>query len=132
MRIHSDVIGYKDIVSATEYAARNAGHGKVILDDFDWHGSTKRKNGITVKLIGDGTHSKRRVNAGTAKNVDRYSLDYAATYDSWGFFLAYLFALDADMLTPYDKGSDDFLSRTSSGYPLPIDEARARHAVAAL
>lgn len=54
-------------------------------------GSRSHSGAVNLKM--EGT-SNRKVNAGTARNVDRSDLPNAATWDEWGVVLAAVF--DAD------------------------------------
>lgn len=89
MRIHSDTIDTLEI----RKAARIAGVG---FTRFDLKGSRKREQAFDVILTGD---SPRRQNQGE---------DMAATWDQWGHFLGMLFALDAEMVTPYYENAEHF------------------------
>lgn len=122
MRIHSDTLMFNDFCNAKRETSR-AGHGAVW---FQYgrpaeHGSRKRAKGWEIKLEGDGSVKRRRVNQGTARNRG-YGEDvpYAASYESWGWFLSYLYNLDPEMICPYYKDVDDFHART--GYAFVIGE----------
>jgi hypothetical protein len=71
------------------------------------HGSRSRDHAFDVKLEGE---SRRRPNGGSS-GVE-YGSGYAATWDQWGVFLAVLFDLDPNALTPYDSGREAFTART--------------------
>ena len=89
MRIHTDTLRITDL----RVAELKAGV------ELRWkrHGSRSRSHAYEIKLRGN---SKRRPNF--------YDDDgsFAATWDQWGVFLGYLFALDPDMVAgPY---SDEY------------------------
>jgi len=70
-------------------------HEGVYAATGTWVGSRSRAGAIRFKLQADmHTPGRRHVNAGTAKDVDRHDLPWAATYDEWGWVLAYMFAAD--------------------------------------
>jgi hypothetical protein len=89
MKIHSNTLDALEI----RKAARVAGVG---FTRFDLKGSRKRAQGFDVILTGD---SPRRQNQGE---------DMAATWDQWGHFLGMLFAVDAEMVTPYYENAEHF------------------------
>lgn len=77
MRLHSDVITSFDLRSAAENA-------RVGLT-FTTHRSQSRNRAFEVALTGN---SNRRPQNPQSRD------DYAATWDQWGTFLAYLYAID--------------------------------------
>jgi len=112
MRIHSDIITWDDLHDA-RLAAISHGEGHVWLDGSK-HGSRKRDHAFEVGLEGDGTTNKRRRNPGTS--TSNRDLGYAATHDQWGWFLAYLFALDPNMTSVYYDGAEDFHAKTKEAF----------------
>jgi len=74
--------------------------------EFTQHGSRSRDRGFEVRLTGE---SKRRPNSGTRGAGD----DYAATWDQWGVFIAYLFDRDPEMMTQDYADLDEFQFRTN-------------------
>lgn len=118
MRIHSDTLTTDDIRTAATYAAA-AGHGRVYVDSLTEHGSRSRRRAFEVKLIGDGSHSKRRTNPG-AGNWDRSELEYAATHDSWGHLFAMLYSIDPNAIAGWAySGAEDFHAKTGHKYHAP-------------
>jgi hypothetical protein len=110
MRIHSDFIEEVDV----RKAARLAG---VQFTRFGLHGSRKREHAFDVILTGS---SPRRQNQGE---------DYAATWDEWGSFLGYLFALDANAWTQQYTSGAHFDWATDGQYRngvLPVRHASHR------
>lgn len=103
MRLHSNVLTSEDLYNA-------ARHARVDLT-LTRHGSRTHAQAFEVSLTGE---SKRRPNSG------QYGADndtYAATWDQWGVFFAYLFNVDADMVAglvkhPTYNGRDDFNEKT--------------------
>ena len=112
MKIHSDIITRDDIATAATYAAA-AGHGRVYADEITERGSRSKARAFEVKLIGDGTHSRKRNAANTG---------YAATFESWGYFFASLYNVDPNMTCLPYSSADDFHTKTRNEYHAP-----ARH-----
>lgn len=115
MRIHTDRLHLSDIYSAAVIAR--------VFADVTEHGSRSRAVAFNVTLSGD---SRRRVNAGTSRTIDRFNRPHAATWDQWGVFLAVLFEADANrhgrgMFTPYDASAEHFAARTADRFGAPED-----------
>lgn len=111
MRLHTDKIDVIDLWDAGR-AASTPEDGVVYLR-WTEHGSRKRTRAFEVGLEGDGTKNKRRRNSG------RYGADksgYAATWDAWGRFFAYLFDIDPDMTCYAYDGRDDFHAKTKGRF----------------
>jgi len=121
MRIHSDVIVPLDIHGAAKYATDKAEAGLVTARPITKHGSRSHDASYEMALIGDGSVKRHRT-------MDKQ--DYSATWDSWGYALAYLYSIDPFMKTSADKTRIDFEVRTDGAFPLP--RVTARQAVAAL
>lgn len=102
MRIHSDVLTPEHVEKATH--ARGM---KGVAASVSVHGSRSRKGALEVKLTGTST---RRPNSGTGV---RDSDDYAATWDEWGMFLAYLFEIDPEATCDYYTDEGDFIWKTN-------------------
>ena len=101
MRIHSDVLTPELVEKATH--ARGM---KGVAASVSVHGSGSHKGALEVKLTGT---SSRRPNPGTGVgNSD----GYAATWDEWGMFLAYLFEKDPKATATYYEDADDFHWKT--------------------
>ena len=101
MRIHSDTLTYSQFFAAAEYVQQQTGapvffHGAETLPR---HGSRSRRYGWAVKLASNGTLTRRRVNYGSG-NGDRFDRPFSATWDQWGWFLAYLFTADPALTIP--------------------------------
>lgn len=93
MRLHTDTITYVDLFDAVRHI-----EGVYLADPGpEQTGSKTRDHAFTVKLEALERKGRRRVNFGTA-NVDRYDPPFAATWDEWGFFLAYLFDVDPNLI----------------------------------
>ena len=120
MRIHSDTITSIDVLAAANFAAR-AGHGRVTVDTLSRHGSRSRRQAWEVKLTGDGSHSRRRPNGGTYGAAD----DYAATWDSWGWFLAFLYSVDPRMTCWAYADAENFHERTDGKFRAAMESAAA-------
>lgn len=101
MRIHTDTLTQLNVFEA-------ARHARVEVD-MSSHGSRKRDHAFNVLLTGE---SRRRPNSGKGGASD----DYAATWDQWGVFLAFLFNLDPHMVTPYYADANEFHTRTSDRF----------------
>jgi hypothetical protein len=80
MRIHCS----NDVTTSTIYAA--ARHARVDVTITE-HGSRSRDHAFNVKLEGE---SRRRPNGGASGAGS----GYAATWDQWGVFLAFIFDVD--------------------------------------
>lgn len=108
MRIHTDVITRADLLNA-QAAAITPEDGYVFLHAKE-HGSRSRSHAFEIALEGDGTKNRRRRNPGTwGGNRDK---GYAATWEAWGRFLAYLYRVDPDMVAGPYKSENDFHTKT--------------------
>lgn len=96
MKIHSDVLEHEDF-----FAAKSAA-GEMVGFEVTRRGSRKRSHGFEFSLT--GTSSRRPNNQQAWMEWD----DYAATWDEWGMFLAYLFDKDPNATVPgvYENGED--------------------------
>jgi hypothetical protein len=105
VKIHSDVLTYQDIWDAAQAA------GPEVFVRASQRGSRKRSHGFEVSLT--GTSTRRPNNREAWRETD----DYAATWDEWGMFLAYLFDKDPDAIVPgvYESG-DDFHFKTGERF----------------
>lgn len=121
MRIHSDWLRLVHLTTAIVYANNVLPeYGSIYLDHVEVGGSKSRKGAIEFRLTGDGTKSKRLTNTGNAGAGD----EYAATYDQWGYTLAFLFDVDprATVSTGYKyAGFDDYHRQTKGKYLLTDD-----------
>ena len=111
MRIHSDVLTYADIITAV----KNAGADFAAIEGLTAHGSRARNRAYNVNLVGN---SHRRPN-----RVHTHS-EYAATWDQWGVFFAYLYGVDPDLKTTTYKDEETFHRATGyrfDGDALPSD-----------
>lgn len=124
MRLHADKITWRDLHDAARFA-EGAGHGEITLERSESHGSRSKAFAWDVILEGDGSHSKRKRNAGTSRTADRWNMGYAATYDSWGWFFAYLFEVDPEMTCYAYSDALDFHSKTESKYVQAAFKAKA-------
>ena len=113
MRIHSDILTNRHLIDAAAVA-------RVDFDQWEDKGSRKRDHAFDVTLTGE---SRRRPNRGTS--ADRNHRGYAATWDQWGVFLAALFAIDPNMVTPYYADAEDFAFRTADRFGAPETEMSA-------
>lgn len=116
MRIHSDKLTAEDI-----YAAVRAIPGQTLIhvDHFCEHGSRSRSRAFDVKLGtfygGPGTSHPRRPNPGTGPRTFGSDV-WAASYDDWGYFLAYLFEIDPDAIAGPYRHAADFRGQTAGAY----------------
>ena len=110
MRLHSDKITYSDVYIAANYAARQAGHGDVFVTNCEHHGSRSRARSFDVVLEGDGSVNKRPP---AHRDVDYSGTQFAATWESWGWFLSFLFRIDPDMHEWADADAAAFHARTA-------------------
>ena len=111
MRIHTDRLTRDDIYRAARIA-------RVDLATFDNKGSRSKEHAFDVKLGGE---SRRRPNGGDSGAGS----GYAATWDQWGVFLAVLFDIDPNMVTPYYANVWNFDSKTDYRF-YPDDVASKR------
>jgi len=105
VRLHTDTITYRDLFAAVQHI-----DGVYLADPGPKQtGSKTRDHAFTVKLEAFERKGRRRVNFGTAKGVDRFDPPFAATWDEWGFFLAYLFDIDPNLIAGDNySGRDHF------------------------
>lgn len=120
MKLHSNTLDTFDISRALQ-AGKNAG---LIADDiyftqFNPAGSRKRARGFEIQL---GTHDKSSgpTNSRYYKNSGNSGADsvWAATYDEWGWFIAYLFASDPEAIFGPYLGLDSFNQQTKNKFLL--------------
>lgn len=107
MRIHTDAH-----LSTILEAARQA---RVYLVKCDEHGSRSRSRAFEIKLEGD---SRRRPNGGQSGAGS----GYAATWDQWGVFLAFIFAADDTASCWAYAGAADFHYKTNGRFEDRSDE----------
>lgn len=125
MKLHSDTITDLHLRSAVGYAEEMLPeYGTIWIEENNQTGSRRRKHALVFRLEGDGTLSKRKVNTGRRGGGD----EFAATYDQWGWTLAFLFDIDplASVSTgvAYD-GYDDYHRQTKGKYLLTDLTSRA-------
>lgn len=114
MRIHTDVFGEADVWRAAAEAEVRAKHGQIRVVKMDAHGSRSHQRAFEVLLEGDGSVNRRKPGH---SGVDYSDADqYAASYDSWGFFLAHLFALDPGAKATYYADATDFHRKTDGRF----------------
>lgn len=101
MRIHTSVLSGKHLSDAALLASvSDAGN---VFCSSEQRGTRKASHAYEVRLTGDGSFSKRRTMDGQ---------NYAATWGSWGIFLAYLFEIDPEMIAGPYEGISDFHRQT--------------------
>lgn len=105
MRIHSNTLTVQDLYTAARLAGADL--------DYTSHGSRSRHHAFEVRLTGN---SHRRPNFW---HKDPDPSVYAATWDQWGVFLGYLYAVDPDLITPYYVNPSDFDYKTDWRFDLP-------------
>lgn len=103
MRLHTNVLTWKDILSAT---AKIPG----VYANYSEHGSRTHARAFEVRLEGNGYAR----NTGTS-GADGY--ETGATWDEWGAFMAALYTIDPDAVWgsvkhPTYVDREDFLYRT--------------------
>lgn len=104
MRLHSDTITRADIFAA-------------LPDDVTatvvTHGSRKRAQAFEVSLEGLGARHTRKKNSG------QYGagVEYAASWDDWGIWLAALYEIDPQLNATYYQDREDFYARTAQYQP---------------
>lgn len=112
MKIHTDTLMVGDMYAACGYAGFMAGQGQVNIADCASEGSRTHAYGYKVYLVGDGTVSRRAPNR---RNEDTRG-EFAATYDSWGHYLAYLFHRDPGAKAGPYKDATHFHETTQHVY----------------
>lgn len=113
MKIHSD-----KITAAHMYdAAHKAG---VDFERMDQKGSRSKARAFDFLLTGS---SNRRPNSGHRGATGDV---YAATWDEWGMFLAYLFDVDPDAKATYYDNAEDFHWQTAARFHALIPSQQCR------
>lgn len=114
---HIDVLGH----ALARVRALHLVHPAVHAETRTWVGSRSREGALRFKLQALHTPGRRRVNAGTAKDVDRHDLPYAATYDEWGWVLSAMFEVDprGHCGTGRYASEENFHDQTHHRYHLP-------------
>jgi hypothetical protein len=108
MRIHSDTLSPMHIIQAAHHADRVSG-ALVRPDRLQKHGSRSHARSFDVTLFSDGTLSRLR----SGSNRDLFH----ATWDQWGYFLAYIFAADPGAMVPRVYGdAADFHDKTGGKF----------------
>jgi hypothetical protein len=125
VRIHSDWLDSLHLTQAVSYAQEMLPeHGTIWIEQNEVSGSKSRKRAITFRLEGDGSHSKRKTNSGKWGGGE----NYAATWDQWGYVLAFLFDVDPKATVStghkYD-GYDNYHAQTKGAYLLTDLASRA-------
>ena len=96
MRVHSDILTPADVRDAAREASERTG-STIYVESSARHGSRRRDHALEISLSADGKLSKRRRNTGTRGGG---GADYAATWEQWGWVLAYLFEVADDLTIP--------------------------------
>lgn len=124
MKIHSNVIGYTQIIrealKGEKAAGRIASH--VTFKSLEQRGSRSHEFAFEIQLEANERDNGRRAGNSGSYGAMRPEVDgYAATYDEWGFLLNALFALDPKMVVGTAKyatyrGREDFDQKTGWTY----------------
>jgi len=114
--IHTNLIEEAHVTWARSYGCEQAGQGSFWVADLESLGSRTHQRKLVLHLEGDGSVSKRRRNTGKYGGSD----EFAATWDQWGWFLAYLFDIDPDARTDGHRynGFDNYHEQTQGKYLL--------------
>jgi hypothetical protein len=107
MKLHSDLLIRQEIIDAAEHASAATDSGTVTVSTVDPSGSRSRARALTVLLQGDGSTSRRRNHGNTG---------FAATYDQWGHFLAFLYAIDPRLVAGPYTSRQDFETKTHGAF----------------
>lgn len=110
MRIHTNRLTEQDLRDALRNASGKA--PQVTLTVQGQHGSRSHNKAFEVALRGEGRRHTKRPNTG----ITGAGSEYAATYDDWGWFLAYLFESDEQATAGPYRGHDDFDRKTKYAY----------------
>lgn len=124
MRLHTNLLDATHLSRACFYAEQMVPeHGEVFMS-MGLRGSKSRKRAFDLRLTGDGTYSKRRVNSGNQGAGD----EFACTWEQWGWALAFLFDIDPKTRVStghaYD-GFDDYHAKTKGKFLLTDTLSRA-------
>jgi len=123
MRLHSDILITRDIETALQQCKHDGTvDGFVQFETFDVKKSRSRANGFEIqlgwygtKVPGDGRRWKNTGNRGANSEYNANGV-YAATYDEWGYFIAELFRLDADLTFGHYTSLEVFHEMTKYAY----------------
>lgn len=114
MRLHTDTVTTTDVYRAVRDASDRTG-APIYVEVLTSHGSRRRAGAIELQLSSDGTLSRRRRNPGTSRDRSAQD-DYAATWDQWGWVLAYLYTVDSRMVAGPYADAAHFHARTRDEY----------------
>jgi hypothetical protein len=126
MKLHSDSLTPKDVHDALN-TAKEAG---LVADDiffvqYEQAGSHSRSHGYLIQLgtydkTSGPTKTRHYKNSGTSGATSGYyaELVYAASYDEWGWFIAYLMAKDPEAIFGPYKGTESFNAQTNDAFVL--------------
>ena len=114
MKLHSDTLTENDVREALSKAKDSGKVDRLVFfSQLTAQGSRSRKNGFEVRLewLGDKQKGdgRRFTNSGNG-GADR--TQYGAFYDEWGWFIAELYHMDADLIFGHYKTRDEFDSMT--------------------
>lgn len=126
MRIHTDTVSTVYVYRAAHEASELSG-ATVNIEKLQAHGSRTHAGSFDVTLSGDGTLTRRRINYGTSRTLDRFAKPYAATWEQWGFFLAAMFRLDPAMRVgsaahPVYRDAEHFHAETEGKFRFLTDD----------
>lgn len=110
MKIYTTILKERDFYDA----AQQAGVGVAALTTA--RGRGRDVTVYDVALTGSSKYVSAHRNANYCK---------AATYDEWGYFLAYLFRADPHMRTRYYKDALEFEAKTEGAYSLACLDTHA-------
>lgn len=114
MRLHvSSKIEHGALWHAQDFAERQSKTGCIYFAKLERHGSRSADHSFDVLLSGDGTVQKHWRNPGRASYEP---LEYAAHWDAWGWFFAYLFRIDPLMHSYADANAEAFHARTNNRF----------------
>lgn len=114
MKLHTDTITQVHL----HHAANRAGSGVEVT--YAKKGSRSKDHAFDVTLTGTST---RRPNSGQRGAGD----DYAATWDEWGMFFAYLYEIDPGMKCWAYDDADDFHFKTGARFHALTPDQQCRN-----
>lgn len=119
MKIYSDTITTVDIWRAFK-DARDV-HGQDIYLDGGIRAFTPRAGGYGYEIFAESLHGKRASAHGPI-GADPKWQPRAASWEAYGYVIAYLYNIDAAARIGWYKSAEDFRSQTSSAYQRNADD----------
>jgi len=114
MRIMTNFLTADEIIrDGLPFAESRAGHGRLYVIRSGESGSRTHDRSIDLILEGDGSHNRR---APGHRAVDYSAGQYAASWESRGWLLAWIFANDPEARCGVYRNFADFNERTHGAF----------------